>query len=102
MGSYIRHTMGNDWGGRTRENPIGAKPVTKAQVEAAAEAAGVEVRRGDYRDDGSFRPAAGSWSMWWVRRPGGVWRTLASTSYRAVEMLASGRIAAWSSLDDPL
>lgn len=71
-----RRTMGNDWGGRRAENPSDASRVSRAQVINAAAQAGVEVKR-----------ESGAWSMWWVLRPGDVWRTLASTNYQALHSL---------------
>ncbi len=80
-----RRTMGNDYGGRKAENPAGATRVTKAQVLSAASAAGVQVKRESVRTG----CASDGWSMWWVQRPGDVWRTLATTNYQAVQALHS-------------
>lgn len=74
----IRHTMGNDWGGRSAANPAGSPRVTAAQVHEAAKAAGVDVRR-----EGS------GWSMWWARKPGENWLTLATTNFLALQALAA-------------
>ena len=74
--SMRRRTMGNDWGGRKAENPGDAPRVTRAQVLGAAAAAGVQVRR-----------ESAGWSMWWVLRPGDVWRTLATTNFEAMRQL---------------
>lgn len=84
-----RHTMGQDWGGRRASNPKDAPRVTAAQVMAAAERAGVEVRRGDFsRVPGSqtFFHSTG-WAMWWRRKPGEGWFTMADTNYNALKAL---------------
>lgn len=74
--------MGNDWGGRTAANPAGAPKVTREAVIKAAAVAGVEVKR-----------QKGAWAMWWIRKPGDVWRTLASTNYLAhTSLLAMKRL----------
>lgn len=75
MGRH-RHTMGNDWGGRAAANPAGAPRVGRQEVVSAAAAAGVEVKRD-----------RGGWTLWWVRRPGDVWRVLESTNFLARESL---------------
>jgi hypothetical protein len=75
-GALNRHTMGNDWGGRPAANPAGAPRVSREAVLQAAAEAGVEVKR-----------PKGAWSMWWVRRPDDVWRTLATTNFLACESL---------------
>ena len=80
-----RRTMGNDYGGRKAENPAGVARVTKEHVLSAASAAGVQVKRESVRTG----CASDAWSMWWVQRPGDVWRTLATTNYQAVQALQS-------------
>lgn len=71
-----RHTMGNDYGGRKAVNPAGSPRVSVDQVYSAAQAAGVLVKR-----------ESAGWAMWWVQRPGDVWRTLATTNLLAVREL---------------
>lgn len=34
-----------------------------------------------------YKRESRGWSMWWVLRPGDVWRTLATTNYQALESL---------------
>lgn len=70
-----RHTMGQDQAKPPPLNPPGAPRVSRAQVEAAAARLGVEVRR-----DGLER-------MWWIKRPGDVWRTYLQTNYLALSAL---------------
>lgn len=77
--------MGNDYGGRKAENPAGVARVTKEQVLSAASAAGVLVKRESVRAG----CASNAWSIWWVLRPGDVWRTLATTNYQAMRVLQS-------------
>jgi hypothetical protein len=72
---YIRHTMGQDQAKPPPLNPPGSPKKTRADVEKAAAALGVEVRR-----DGLER-------MWWVKRPGDVWRTYRQTNFLAWEGL---------------
>lgn len=64
--------MGNDWGGRLAANPADAPKVSREAVIKVAAELGVEVKR-----------QKGGWAMWWIRKPGDVWRTLASTNYLA-------------------
>ncbi|UTC29289.1 hypothetical protein BAMBUS_02070 [Brevundimonas phage vB_BpoS-Bambus] len=70
-----RHTMGQDQAKPPPLNPPGAARVARAQVEAAAAKLGVEVRR-----DGLER-------MWWIKRPGDVWRTYRQTHFLALASL---------------
>ena len=78
-----RHSMGNDWGGRKPAIPGGTPRVHRDQVIAAADRAGVQVKRAS--------PITGlttaGWSMWWVLRPNDVWRTLATTNHQALKEL---------------
>lgn len=74
--AYTRHTMGQDWGGRSAANPKDAPKVTAVQVRAYAADAGVEVRRDP-----------GGWSQWWIRRPGDVWRTGWTTNFLMLQGL---------------
>lgn len=78
-----RRTMGNDFGGRKAENPVGAKRTSALEVRTAAVAAGVQVKRESLI---TGLPTSG-WSMWLVLRPNDVWRTLATTNYQAVVAL---------------
>lgn len=71
-----RRTMGNDFGGRRAENPVGAPRVTSTDVKAAALIAGVQVKR-----------ESAGWCMWWILKPGDVWRTLAATNFQALRSL---------------
>ncbi|USN15293.1 hypothetical protein KIKIMORA_01470 [Brevundimonas phage vB_BpoS-Kikimora] len=70
-----RHTMGQDQAKPPPLNPPGAPRVSRAQVEQAAAALGVEVKR-----DGLER-------MWWIKRPGDVWRTYRQTNYLTLTAL---------------
>lgn len=74
--------MGNDYGGRRSDNPEGAPRVSAEQVRAAAQQAGVEVKR-ESVVSGSRR----GWCMWWAKAPGDVWRTLETTNYKALYSL---------------
>lgn len=69
----MRHTMGHDWGGRKRENPLGCPRVSRTQVEALALSLGLSVRREGL-------------GMWLVKR-GEQWFTLGQTNYVALENL---------------
>lgn len=78
-----RRTMGNDYGGRKAENPAGVLRVSREHVLSAAQTAGVQVKRESVRTG----CASVGWAMWWVLRPGDVWRTLAATNYQAAQEL---------------
>ena len=78
-----RQTMGNDYGGRKAENPDGVARVSREDVLSVAQTAGVQVKRESVRTG----CVSAGWAMWWVLRPGDVWRTLATTNYRAVQEL---------------
>lgn len=78
-----RQTMGNDYGGRKAENPAGVSRVSREGVLSAAQTAGVQVKRESVRTG----CVSAGWSMWWVLRPGDVWRTLATTNYQAAQEL---------------
>lgn len=78
-----RRTMGNEYGGRKATNPAGVPRVSREDVLAVAQTAGVQVK-GESVHTGC---ASAGWSIWWVQRPGDVWRTLATTNYIAVQEL---------------
>jgi hypothetical protein len=46
MMRYIRHTMGNDWGGRRKQNPEGCPKVTWKDVFAYVASWGIHVKWG--------------------------------------------------------
>lgn len=84
-----RATMGNDWGGRSADNPKGAPRVTKAAVLALAEKHGFEMRRGV------------GWTVWELRPRGAkTWRTGYTTNYlmaAALPFYAAHEIMTWDS-----
>ncbi len=43
---YIRHTMGNDWGGRRKQNPEGCPKVTQKDVFANVDSQGIRIKWG--------------------------------------------------------
>lgn len=74
----MRHTMGQDWGGRRKLNPDDAPRVSGKQVREKAAALGIEVKnKGLY----------GRGGMWFWKRPDGQWYTLEQTNYLAMEQL---------------
>lgn len=74
--NYIRHTMGQDWGGRRADNPKDAPKVTGKMVEQRAAELGMSVKR-----------EGPGWSMWLVQRPGDCWRNLGPTNFKALTSL---------------
>ena len=88
----MRHTMGQDWGGRRKINPDGCPVITSKMVLAKAEELGIDVLRGEP----SKAPGGGfihsSKGVWWIARessePGLVpLVTLGSTNYLALRQL---------------
>lgn len=75
----MRHTMGNDWGGRRKENPENVPRVTAKMVEDYAASIHVEIRRDGIR------------GMWFYvggfKLESACWYTLGSTNYLALENL---------------
>lgn len=72
----IRHTMGQDWGGRRKTNPEGTPKITMRQVNDYAKEIGVEV----WREPGNY-------SMWWLMRNGKKYKTLGMTNFQALNYL---------------
>ena len=77
--AYSRHTMGQDWGGRRKENPGGCPKVTGKQVREFAESHGLIIK-----NDGMYR-RGGTW--WLYDKNMGEFLTLASTNYLALERM---------------
>jgi hypothetical protein len=71
----IRHTMGQDWGGRRAANPSDAPRITREQVEQYAQSIGVEIER----------EGKGMW--WFINKDNGKRYTLGQTNYLALEYL---------------
>lgn len=78
-GSSNRRTMGHDWGGRQRSNPLNAPVISRKQVLEAAEKCGVRLRR-----------LGGGWSLWQYQDSEGTWRNLADTNFKARQALILG------------
>lgn len=75
----MRHTMGQDWGGRRKLNPDDAPRVSGKQVRAKATSLGIEIK-----NEGLY----GRGGMWFWKRPDGKWYTLGQTNYLAIEQLS--------------
>lgn len=77
-----RHTMGQDWGGRRRENPENCPKVSQKDVITLAQALNIKVFRGGFFANGeAYNEPHGTW---WYKDYQGTWRTLGTTNYLAV------------------
>lgn len=73
----IRHTMGQDWGGRRKQNPNNAPKVSGKMVRDLALEMGLSVKRDGY-------------GMWFVYKDSNkIWYTLGSTNFLAFRNLQS-------------
>lgn len=90
MGTYIRHTMGQDWGGRRRINPIDAPKVSKQDVYTFAEKHGINVQRAITTGSGLYPSNQGPW--WRFDRIKEEWLTCGNTNYECIHHL-EGKIA---------
>lgn len=81
----MRHTMGQDWGGRRKVNPDGCPVITSKMVLAKADELGIEMLRGEPSTSpgGGFIPSLGG--MWWIC--GDKLISAGATNYFALETL---------------
>lgn len=70
----MRHTMGQDWGGRRKSNPDECPIVSSVEVIAFAKERGFELRKN---------------VVWFVKEKDGEWRSIGDTNYWALENLKS-------------
>jgi len=73
MSYYMRHTMGQDWGGRRKENPDNCPKISGKQVREKAKYLGIEVKRNGYEN-------------WWYKN-NGQWYTGGTTNYICWKLL---------------
>ena len=69
----MRHTMGQDWGGRRKENPPNAPRITSCEVTEFAQQNDIETRREGL-------------GMWFYLKDS-IWYTLGQTNYLALTHL---------------
>jgi hypothetical protein len=78
--------MGQDWGGRRKQNPENCPVVTVKQVTDKALSMSVEVKRGDFhgsKNDRWFGECDhGTW--WYLNKLNGMWYTIGDTNYLAL------------------
>jgi hypothetical protein len=78
----MRHTMGQDWGGRKRLNPENCAKITYKDVLEIAKQLSIEIKRGSYsRYDNNF--IASKRGTWWIMKNDGDWMTIGDTNYLA-------------------
>ena len=87
MMSYIRHTMGNDWGGRRKQNPEGCPKVTWKDVFAYVASRGIHVKWGG--------PTAVENGTWWYWSSDDRFQTAGTTNYLCMEFLKSLQPSQW-------
>lgn len=68
----MRHTMGQDWGGRKKANPDNVPKITKGMVEVEAIKKGFTARR-----------EGGNFSYWWLLKNNKRFIGLGMTNYIA-------------------
>jgi hypothetical protein len=73
----MRHTMGQDWGGRQKANPADCQKVTASDVLTEAQKHGYTIRRDSPR----------SWSMWWICFPYSDRITIGTTNFIALQSI---------------
>lgn len=81
----MRHTMGQDWGGRTPENPEGVPEVRREDVEEYARLHSFTIRKGWWTLGNKLvTPKIGG--TWWYWGADG-WYTGGATNYLMLELL---------------
>ncbi len=85
----MRHTMGQDWGGRHKVNPENCPEVTQEEIITKALELDLKVKRGDFsRVDHKF--VQGTQGVWWYQNPiNNKWYTIGETNYWALYFLSN-------------
>lgn len=81
----MRHTMGQDWGGRRKQNPDNAPKVTAKMVNKFAKLHGFEIFRATQLPSGRLFEGSHA-STWWIVVDGTNY-SMGETNYIALESM---------------